>query len=625
MLSDIFSMMKYTFLSNPNGAKLQSFFSYSPIGSRQSAAFLFFFAVASGLFAQATQPALLVQGALTQSDGTAVGDTLYSITFKLWTELSGGIAEHTETIPNIQTVGGVYSVVLGMNGTPITAPFDRVYYLGVTINGKELLTRPLLTHAPYALSLLGKSNKFPISGLVKADAVHVTGLATVNRIQVITTATVDTFNVNGPAKAAAFVAQSGMPAMGTARKGYSFDTGGDTDGGLFSTADKTVSVFTNASERLKVSQNQIELKAKVLTLNDFAGGGYAFISNKTSGLFGTDGTQVAVRFEGDDRINMSSDSITRYNGTWEFNSKVWLNNIVTTTESEIEIAKTIDIRQDITYPDYSPLGGKDHDDSEDETEYHQYLASGVTKFHINSGKKTFEKISLRVASRMLADGYYAASDRRIKKDFSRVNTAEALANLLRLQVTGYHYKDEIANGSNLQMGFIAQEVEAVEPESITTSTDFIPSVNAPAANIRSIDQRLVFSMCEPHDLQKGDRVRIIEGWVQHNVTVEEATETEFRVANWGQTVPTTAFVLGKEVSDYKAVDYDHLFTMNIAATQELARRAETLEKALSAAQSKNAALRAENTSLEKAQTAFEGQLSELDKNMKLLEITGSNR
>lgn len=137
----------------------------SPRMGQKAFLLVFFFALATTVPGQ--QASLSVQGVLTKSDGTAVDDGDYSLTFKLWTAAAGGTAVHTETLSNVETIGGVYSVVLGVNGTNITAPFDQTYYLGVSVGGgAELTPRPRLTHAPYAMALLGSSNVFPGSGTV---------------------------------------------------------------------------------------------------------------------------------------------------------------------------------------------------------------------------------------------------------------------------------------------------------------------------------------------------------------------------------------------------------------------------------------------------------------------------
>jgi hypothetical protein len=55
--------------------------------------------------------------------------------------------------------------------------------------------------------------------------------------------------------------------------------------------------------------------------------------------------------------------------------------------------------------------------------------------------------------------------------------------------------------------------------------------------------------------------------------------------------PSKVFVFGKKVDNFRVVDYDQLFSMNIGATQQLAIENETLTK-------ENETLMAENKSLE---------------------------
>lgn len=564
----------------------------------------FFLAVASGLMGQAS---LSVQGVLTKSDGTAVDDGDYSMTFKLWTTQIGGTAVHTETIQQVETIGGVYSVVLGRNGKPILAPFDQVYYLGVSVGGgQELLPRPLLTHAPYVLALLGEHNQFPSTGQAKMDAIEVAGTIVVHALDVTGTASLPSLNIAGTASSQAFVAPSGAPSGSVSARGYSFDTGGDRDGGLFSENDGRVSIYTDAVERIKITDTQIEFKGKVLAADEADDGGYAFEGNAANGMFET-GATVAFRSNGTDRILMESDQ-TSCNGAAYFEGTIRLNDVVRTNESRIYIDKPVDITSDgKSYTNYT-INPTDT--------YRRYFHDGENDYpQDNNGTEDFNKISLQADGAMLAEGYYAASDRRIKKNLFRVDKALALARLQRLQVTDYRYIDEKAKGKGLKKGFIAQEVEEIEPAAITTSTHFIPGIYAPAQTSHAANGQIVLSMAAAHGLQKGDQVRIFEGSIRHDLTVEAATETAFTVSKWAETAPAGLFVFGKKVSDFKAVDYDRLFTLNIAATQELARRIEMLETGLSAPSPEDAG----NAGLTDRQTGFGKQLSELARKIKWLE------
>jgi FtsZ-binding cell division protein ZapB len=272
---------------------MKSFF-YSTASVFKFTLLFVFVALVTGVSAQTAS--LSIQGVLTKSDGTAVDDGTYAITFRLWDAETGGNKAYEENISNVQTIGGVYSVVLGINGTPLNAAFDKIYWLGVSLGGSttELTPRPRLTHAPYALSLIGQNNTFPSTGTVVADAINIAGAATINGA-----ASANSLNVSTTAAATAMVAAPGAPNSFTSGKGFSF-TGNDTDGGLFSPADDQVSIYTNANERLRASGAGVEIVSgdliadhQVRTPAGYGGNGGFVITgspgNTTTGMFGIDG------------------------------------------------------------------------------------------------------------------------------------------------------------------------------------------------------------------------------------------------------------------------------------------------------------------------------------------------
>lgn len=175
---------------------------------------------------------LSVQGVLTKSDGTAVDDDTYTMTFRLWNDPSAtGAAnkKYEETIANVETTGGVYSVVLGANGQNLDAKFDEIYYLGVSMNNSsvELLPRPRLTHAPYALGIKGEHNTFPSLGGALADA---------------------------------YRAKGGPPNGAVDGNGFGFQAGtGDANGGLFSAGSGEISLYANGSHKVKLTGGLNEL------------------------------------------------------------------------------------------------------------------------------------------------------------------------------------------------------------------------------------------------------------------------------------------------------------------------------------------------------------------------------
>lgn len=200
------------------------------------ALFCFFSCFLSQTHAQIA-PTLSVQGILKKANGVAVDDGTYSLTFKLYTQETGGTAVWTETQTNVEVSSGIYSATLG-TVSPLNVAFTQLYYLGVTVGTTELTPRVLLTSAPYALSLIGQSNKFPSSGGVRADSVRVATNLVVNGNFPTTHSVVA---VGG------YLARGGAPgANGANNNGYAFEgNGGDKDSGLFSTGDGNVSLYVN--------------------------------------------------------------------------------------------------------------------------------------------------------------------------------------------------------------------------------------------------------------------------------------------------------------------------------------------------------------------------------------------
>lgn len=125
-----------------------------------------FFTFASALGAQSA--VLSVQGVLRKNDGKAVDDGVYTLKFKLWkhpTSTNNADKVWEDSFSDVEITGGVYNVLLGTGPQPLDAPFDQTYYLGISMSaGSELQPRPMLTSAPFVLSLQGQSNILPSAG-----------------------------------------------------------------------------------------------------------------------------------------------------------------------------------------------------------------------------------------------------------------------------------------------------------------------------------------------------------------------------------------------------------------------------------------------------------------------------
>jgi hypothetical protein len=142
----------------------------------------------------------------------------------------------------------------------------------------------------------------------------------------------------------------------------------------------------------------------------------------------------------------------------------------------------------------------------------------------------------------------------------------------------YAYVDQLANGTKQKTGFIAQEVEKVNPQFVNQSTDFIPSVFALAKSTSVENEKLKITTEKPHGFTKGDEVKFfVEGKKEVIKTIESVDDSQnFIVKGWNE--PTiNLFIYGKKVSDFRAIDFDQITALSVAAIQELSKQVDQLK------------------------------------------------
>jgi Uncharacterized protein conserved in bacteria (DUF2345) len=121
-----------------------------------------------GLLQAQIPETLSYQGTLLNESGQPVANGDYAMTFRIYEVSSGGTAiwEESQSIP---VADGIFSAVLG-SSNPLNIPFDRPYWLGVTIAGEpEMQMRIELTSSGYSLNtrqVKGESNIFTGNGNV---------------------------------------------------------------------------------------------------------------------------------------------------------------------------------------------------------------------------------------------------------------------------------------------------------------------------------------------------------------------------------------------------------------------------------------------------------------------------
>lgn len=213
----------------------------------------------------------------------------------------------------------------------------------------------------------------------------------------------------------------------------------------------------------------------------------------------------------------------------------------------------------------------------------------------SSGPAGVADISIYASNSILAAYYRATSDERIKNILGRSDAARDLDTLTDIEITDYTYKDVVTSGGRAQKKVIAQQVESVYPQAVSLSTNVVPDIYQ-----RATHRDGWISLAT--DLKVGDRVRLIGENAEGVHGVLEVRDGAFRTGF----VPAgeQVFVYGREVNDFRSVDYEAIAMLNVSATQELARQ-------LKASDAKVLALESENDDLRQRLEALEAAVAEL--------------
>lgn len=208
--------------------------------------------------------------------------------------------------------------------------------------------------------------------------------------------------------------------------------------------------------------------------------------------------------------------------------------------------------------------------------------------------------SIRASNRILASEFNAVSDRRIKTNLVKCDPNHELQKINQLRLNRYRYKDTITKTREIKKGFIAQEVEKVFPEAVHTSSQFIPDIFCLSETTFRRGKNTIIVLEKDHSLKKGDQVRLICPTGQTETMVLQTTSSKsFEV--FLEEPTDQIFVYGKKVDDFRAIDYDYIFSSGIGAIQamdnqnkelrtelnELESRVENLEVYLKEVASKN--------------------------------------
>lgn len=556
---------------------------------------------------------LSIQGIVKTIEGNAVENGEYDLTFKLYDVEVAGTVLWEETIEDVRINGGIYSVILGAGSTPLDVPFNVPYYLGVSVDGDiDLYPRARLTSSPYALSLIGDDNIFPNSGNVGVGASVPEHKLTVQE-------------GDGILGLKAIEDANNTATITTTADGMSFDAGGTdktyafSNGKIQATAHEllTIEGTTDANLVLTNSTGSASLGF------DAANGGDLQLSNPVGGITLTPMTNpVEINKNGEALKLIGTDSsfISFYpQGTSAtMNAKVGFNDPdnpeqfgITTNGGNM----VIDTKGGhLVVPNAMEVGGNSIIGKSWTQGYSRQTNHSGNWLSIGTGNHSWN-FGLVVNDHVLAYAFWANSDQRIKTDLNLSNHQKDLNTLNQIEVTDYRHVDFLNNGDASKKGLIAQQVKAVFPEAVTLRTEHIPNIYAFATQVNATDKMVKVTLEKAHGLKVNDNVKIVipEG-EEDMLVLQVENDFSFTVSPKNIKIKKDVFVYGKEVDDFHTVDYDRVFTLNVSATQELARKVEALEK-------ENAELKSKVTKSEDLLKSLSAKVETISQN---LEMTGHN-
>jgi hypothetical protein len=186
--------------------------------------------------------------------------------------------------------------------------------------------------------------------------------------------------------------------------------------------------------------------------------------------------------------------------------------------------------------------------------------------------------SINASGRIKCVEFNAISDARAKDIIGYPEGDDNLALINRLKVTDFRYIDKIGNGNSLKQGFVAQDVEKVLPEAVHTSEGYIPDIYQLAKNFSETeDGSFMITVDKSVNLEKGDVVKLMLPNGEINRKVLRINSSHSFTTESVEGNPQSVFVYGKEVDDFRSLDYDRIFTIGIGAVQALSRENDQLK------------------------------------------------
>jgi hypothetical protein len=221
-----------------------------------------------------------------------------------------------------------------------------------------------------------------------------------------------------------------------------------------------------------------------------------------------------------------------------------------------------------------------------------YYFNSVTSSLAFVGSGSPQDVSIFASSVIWANGaIISTSDQRIKNNISDIEDSSALNTLRLIEPKRYGYVDTAMRGSNTVLGFLAQQVESVLPDAVTTKKEFTPSIydrchtqliDASMSRVTLDTKTTSFTpQIDPSGNTLPTRVKFYTKKDEEVIATLHSTVSSNAFIVKEALPETEYFAYGQEVNDFKVLNKDAIFTVATAALQEVDRQLQA-EKAKTA-------------------------------------------
>jgi len=205
---------------------------------------------------------------------------------------------------------------------------------------------------------------------------------------------------------------------------------------------------------------------------------------------------------------------------------------------------------------------------------------------------------------------YINSDIRTKEDIQDINDDSALLKLLAIEPKTYKYIDKIEKGDKKVYGFIAQQIQEVIPEAIGLEKSYIPNIMLCAEYYNKIITLPYLPTKVTINVK--DKIKCFD--INNSCIEIEVTkilnELAFEIKDLDKEYKSNKiFVYGTYVSDFHTLSKEHIFSLNVGATQELYRLIKNNENIIKSQEERMNILEKKNEVLNKE---YDNLLEELE-------------